>query len=138
MEIGPTVSPDTAPFWRGAQQGQLLLPFCSLGHGPTYWLPPVAVCPCCGNQRAEWRAVERAGVLACWVVYRREFLAEFPAPYTIGLVELASGPRLTLPLPDIAPEQLRAGQAVEIQFRRLAGSQPVPVGLIRPESEACP
>lgn len=130
MMMDPTVSPDTRKFWEAASEGRLVVPTCDRGHAPEHWLPPVGVCPLCRSQDVEWREAEPVGELKGWVTYRRQYLPEFPTPYSVGLVELRHGPRLTILLDVAGEDDLHFGASISIGFRRVAGQTVVPVGAL--------
>lgn len=69
-------------------------------------------CPFCGSEGGSAVALSGRGRLLSWTVIRvapGRYAAE--APYTVGLLELPEGLRLTARL-EADPEQLAAGQAV--------------------------
>ena len=83
-----------APFWDGARQGKLVLPYCNLTQ-KSFW-PPSPISPYAEKSEVSWKEVEPSGVLLARVVFRRAFVPEFAhrVPYGIGLIELDAGPRL--------------------------------------------
>ncbi len=69
-------------------------------------------CPFCGAEGGSEVPLSGRGRLVSWTVIRvapARYAEE--APYTVGLLELDEGPRLTARLVAI-PEQLSAGQTV--------------------------
>jgi uncharacterized OB-fold protein len=129
MKFDPTISPDSAPFWRGAKEGKLLLPTCDSGHALRQWMPPLGVCPQCRSTDIGWRETEPRGTVVSWVVYRRAFAPEFPPPYTVALVRLLRA-QTTIPV-FVEPSDgvpIEVGSNVQIAFRRLAGDEFMPVG----------
>lgn len=133
MKIDPTITEDTAPFWRSARQGRLVLPTCSNGHPEQSWLPPVGVCPRCRCRQVRWKEVQRVGTVLGWVTYRREFLPDFPVPYVIAMVGLDSGPRMTVLIRHHESTRIALGDRVDIQFQRLAGDEWMPTGAVIPK-----
>lgn len=130
MRIDPTITEDTAPFWRAARQGRLVLPTCSDGHREHAWLPPIGVCPRCMSRHISWKEERPEGTLISWVTYRRMFIEQFPVPYVIAMVGLDSGPRLTVLLRERDSTPREVGNRVAIRFQRLAGDEWMPVGTV--------
>lgn len=117
-----------APFWRGAEAGRLMLPWCE-ATGQAFW-PPSAVSPFADGGAVTWREAAATGTLEARVTYRRGFQAAFKPllPYGVGLVTLDAGPRLQAHIaePD-AEGSPQPGARVRIGFARLVeGGGPVP------------
>jgi uncharacterized protein len=71
-------------------------------------------CPFCGGEGGIDVALSGRGALVSWTVIRvapARYAAE--APYTVGLVELAEGPRLTARITG-DPERLTAGESLTL------------------------
>jgi uncharacterized OB-fold protein len=84
------------------------------------------VCPSCWSADAEWTPLSGRGVLQSWVTFRREYHPAFPVPYTVGLVELAEGPRLEGMLVDTPLEALRWRLPVRLVWQELDDGFAVP------------
>ena len=116
----PIVNALNDPFWRGAAEGRLVLPFC-VQTGRAFW-PPSPVSPFATGGAVEWREAASIGTMRAMVIYRRSFQEAFKSlmPYGIGLVELDAGPRLQVhvPTPDAAAAP-HSGDRVGISFVRL-------------------
>ena len=130
----PVINNLSAPFWRGAAENRLVLPFCSATD--RFFWPPSPYSPFATGGAVEWRETSPSGVLRALVVYRRGFQKAFqPAlPYGIGLVALDCGVRLQAHLPNVdrAPAK---GARVQLGFAVVAeGGQMVPV--VRDPKEA--
>ncbi len=102
--------PETAAFWNGAQQGQLLLPTCD-SCGKAHWYPR-AICPLCGNAELTWVEASGRGTIYAFSPARRA-----SPVYTLAYVTLEEGPRLMTNIVNAEPEALRVDQAVKVKFQ---------------------
>jgi uncharacterized OB-fold protein len=86
--------PGTAPFWKGATDGKLVVQACTKC-GYLRW-PPGPLCNECLSPDTEWKAVSPTGTLWSYAVYHRAMNPKFKdqIPYTVALVELDDGPRM--------------------------------------------
>ncbi|MCY1171359.1 MAG: OB-fold domain-containing protein [Pseudomonadota bacterium] len=90
----PVPDADTGAYWRGLENGQLLLQHClECGHVQFY---QQAICRECGSERLEHCAASGGGRVHSFSVVHR---APGPAfkqdtPYAVLLVELDEGPRM--------------------------------------------
>lgn len=87
--------PVSAPFWRGLRERAIRVQRCSACGALRY--PPLAGCPECLGQTAEWIEVRPAGSVWSYAVYHRALQPAFAdeIPYTVVVVELDDGPRIT-------------------------------------------
>ena len=112
----PNVNPETAPYWRAASEGRLLLGECSDPECGLVFHDPRARCPDC---LAEADLVEASGegeVYTYSVAERMEGWPETDLPLCVGYVELAEGPRLLTAFVDCEPADLEIGRAVAVRF----------------------
>ncbi len=116
--------PHSAPFFDAAAEGALLLRY-SPSSGE--WSEPAArVCSVTQATDLEWRESTGTGGLVTWTIKP----GRGSTPDTVvGIVELAEGPWLTVPL-DIPPAELREGLPIRITFVRPEHSEPLPVGTV--------
>ncbi len=86
--------PETAPFWAATKQSKLVVQRCD-SCGYLRW-PPGPQCPECQGLDAEWVEVEATGELYSYATYHRALDKAFAddIPYTVGLIQLDSGPRM--------------------------------------------
>jgi uncharacterized protein len=107
--------PLVAPFWEGTRQSRLVVQTCSTC-GYRRW-PPGLVCPECQSPDSEWTEVDAAGELYSYATYHRALDKAFSddVPYSVGLIQLDSGPRMlgTMRNPE---EELRIGGRVRAVF----------------------
>jgi len=86
--------PGTAPFWKGTQDGKVVLQACTKC-GYLRW-PPGPICNECLSPDTEWKEVAPTGTVWSYAVYHRAMNPRFKdqVPYTVALVELDDGPRM--------------------------------------------
>jgi uncharacterized protein len=60
------------------------------------------------------------GHVTSWVVFRRQYFDDVPAPYIVAQVELDEGPRLTANLLGLAPEHVTMGLPVTAVYETIA------------------
>jgi uncharacterized OB-fold protein len=86
--------PGTAPFWKGAKDGKVIVQACKKC-GYLRW-PPGPLCNECLSDETEWREVRPTGTLWSYAIYHRAMNPRFKdqIPYTVALVELDDGPRM--------------------------------------------
>lgn len=115
----PRMSPDNAPFWKGCQRGELMLPYCDDCGRPH--LPAGPVCPFCFSDRLDWRRASGRGRISTFVVVHKAWFPAFARdiPYTVAQVELEEGPRLTADIVDAHAAKVAVGQEVEVLFERV-------------------
>lgn len=81
------------PMWRLLEEtGRLHLQCCSACG--TWRYPPGPACPPCLSPEHEWKPVSGGGVLLSWIVFHRQYLPAYPAPYNVVAVRLDEGPTL--------------------------------------------
>ena len=106
-----------APFWKGAQEKKLLLPY-NPETQEFEWYPKGE------PSQYEWREVSGKGTLFSWVVVRHAFLPQYKSalPFIPALVALQEAPqiRLATRLSGISePQQLKGNEMVEVVFEEL-------------------
>jgi uncharacterized OB-fold protein len=82
--------------------------------------PPRLICPQCRNREFEEAKLADKGKVLTFTVIRvppRQFVDQ--APYAVGIVELDDGVKLTGQIVDCDFEDLKIGQRVKIEFRKI-------------------
>lgn len=110
-----------AEYWRGLDEGRLLVQVCSACSLPRH--PPRVLCPGCLSPEAEWVDAPHEGSLYTWVVVHHSALAHFrdSLPYAAGLIELTlTGGTIKMAGQILggAPGSLTVGQQVTLALRR--------------------
>jgi uncharacterized OB-fold protein len=79
------------PFWRYMkEEGEMRLQCCSECGAFRY--PPAPVCAECLSPDYEWKTVSGGGELLSWIIFHKQYLPEYPAPYNVIAVRLDEGP----------------------------------------------
>jgi uncharacterized OB-fold protein len=115
----PVPDPTTAPFWQAAREGKLMLGFCR--DTSRHFFPPRGVSPFTLSPNVELAEASGRGVLYSYTVMRMK------EPYIAAMVELAEGPRIFTNLVQVAPEDVRIGMALRVDFVPTADGPPVPM-----------
>lgn len=107
------------PFWDQINEhGEMRLQSCSQCGTMRY--PPGPVCPECLSPDHQWEAVSGRGELLSWIVFRRQYLPEYPAPYNVIAVRLDEGPTIISNLVgDPEEDALLIGRAVRLVLVRM-------------------
>jgi uncharacterized OB-fold protein len=82
--------------------------------------PPRLVCPDCKGREFELKALQDTGTLVTFTIVRvgsDKFSKE--TPYAVGIVELNDGVRLTTQIANVDVDELKVGQNVRLEFRRI-------------------
>ena len=110
----PEVTPETAPFWNGAADGEF-----RIGHCPDCDLSffyPRARCPDCFGE-AEFVDTDGDGTVYTYAVPQK--VSGWPdeaLPLVVAYVELVEGPRVVTNVVDCEPEDVSVGTEVTVDF----------------------
>jgi len=111
----PNVTPETAPFWAGAADGELLLNHCE-ACGLTYHYPR-SHCPDCLSTDVGWIEAEGTGEVYSYTATSVvESWPEEHLPLVSAYVELAEGPRMLSAIVNCDPADVAVGTPVEVAF----------------------
>lgn len=122
----PTPDADTAAFWKGLNEGKLLLQHClDCAHVQYY---QQGMCRRCGGERLEHRPASGRGKVHSFSVVHR---APGPAfkrdvPYAVLLVELEEGPRMISSLAGADPESVTFDMPVELACEKASDEITLP------------
>ena len=112
----PLPGPDDQAFWEGAKRHELLIQRCTGCGALRFWGRPM----CSQCQSFDSEAVHASGRGTIWsftTTYHGWSRAWREAvPYTVVVVQLDEGPRMTSNLVDADPETIQVGQPVEVVF----------------------
>lgn len=121
--------PETTPFWKAADRGELLVKACE-ACGKPHWYPRV-VCPACGSDQTTWTKSRGRGTIYSFSVIERA-----DPRYVLAWVELDEGPVLITNIVDCDVESLEIGQQVRVRFHRTREGRTVPVFVPEPSAAA--
>ena len=124
----PALTEDNTFFFEGAKKGTLLIQRCaSCG---TLRHPPRPACATCRS--FEWDTVVSSGrgTVYSYVVVHHPQVPAFDYPLPIAVVELEEGTRLVADLVGVAPDAVRIGMPVVVEFTAVDDELTLP--LFRP------
>lgn len=123
----PKPTPESKPFWDGANSGQLRIQKCvTTGK---HFFPPRRYSPFTVGGETEWVDASGRATLYSYVINHRAAPGwENDGPYAIAVVELEEGPRMMANIVGIenTPENLVLDMPLQVQFEA-RGEQQVPV-----------
>jgi uncharacterized OB-fold protein len=111
--------PTPSRYWREIPQRYRLEAVKCKGCGSIAF-PPRQVCPACKGRDFETITLADAGKILTYTIIRvppHPFSDQ--APYAVGIIELDDGVRLTGQIVDCAFEELKIGQRVKVEFRKV-------------------
>lgn len=115
----PVPTPETQRFWDGCAAGELWIQHCD--DCSRYYFYPRPSCPNCGSLNVRWAQVSGRAKLYSYIISHRAAVGyENELPYTIAVVELEEGPRMTTNIVgvDPDPEQLTIDMPLEVTFEQ--------------------
>ena len=92
--------------------------------------PPRLICPECGKRSFEDYTLKDTGKILTFTTIEvgpSEFADQIP--YTVAIVELDDGVRITAQVADSSPENIKIGSKVKLEFRKI--QQDGKAGLIK-------
>ncbi|MGH8788290.1 MAG: Zn-ribbon domain-containing OB-fold protein [Cupriavidus necator] len=117
----PIIDAATAPFWRGAAEGRLLIKQCT-ACGKVHWYPR-SLCPYCVSDQLEWRQSTGMGTIYSVSVTRKAG----PIPYAIAYVRLDEGVTMLSNIVDCDLDKLRIGDSVKLCFKTAEDGHAIPM-----------
>jgi uncharacterized OB-fold protein len=126
-KAAPEPTPETAPYWEGANRGELRIQRCNGCR--QYFFYPRAHCPRCSSPDVTWEVASGRATLHTYLINHRPAPGFEPdAPYAIAVVQLEEGPRLMTNIVGIpnTPDNLEIDMALKVRFEA-RGEQMVPV-----------
>ncbi|WP_374023587.1 Zn-ribbon domain-containing OB-fold protein [Mycobacterium sp. HNNTM2301] len=126
-QTGPVphaVSHLSAPFWEGCQSGELWYQRCEACGLANF--PPTEHCRECLAAQVGWERSGGSGEIYSWTVVHRPVTAEFEPPYAPAIVTLDEGYQMLTNVVGVAPEELRIGMRVQVQFHAVGPEVTLP------------
>ena len=129
----PVASRDSAFFWQGLRENQLLGQHCD--GCQRFRHPPRPACPHCGS--FDWSAVPLSGrgSVHAWIRPQHPPMPMFGDDYVVALIELDEGIRLLSNLCEVGAGEIRTGMPVEVFFIDV-GESGARLHQFRPRAEA--
>ncbi len=125
--------PNTAPFWEGAQQGELRYQRCNDSDCATEAVfYPHEHCTTCGSNNLEWQVSKGEGTVYTFSVVRQNRMPGFIdlGAYSVAYIDLDEGFRMmsTVVGVDDPTQDIHIGQRVRVEFEEQEeGDYPIPV-----------
>jgi uncharacterized OB-fold protein len=115
--ILPVQDAVSAPWFEAAAQGKLLLQRDpATGKAQFYPRAHVLGAP---EREPEWFEASGRGKLHTFTVVKRSMHRQFTAPYTLAIVDLEEGVRMTSWIVDVPEDQLRCDMPLKVVFREI-------------------
>lgn len=126
--IKPVPQPtlESGPYWAGLNEHKLMLQKCSdCGQIRHY---PRPMCSSCYSLTSTPVAASGRGVVHSWTITHQAFNPGFKdeVPYTLATVDLPEGVRINTQLRGVAPEALRIGLPVRVEFETVKDGLTLP------------
>ena len=82
--------------------------------------PPRLVCRKCKSRNCEpYEFIGKGTLYSYTTIYQAPDRFDQMAPYTVGLVDLEEGVRITAQLTDVQPEEIQIGMKLEMVIRQI-------------------
>lgn len=123
----PVLNDANGPYWESARERRLRLPQCS--KCSRYFYPLTPRCPSCLSAELRWQEVSGRGTLVTWNVMHQVYDKAFAdlAPYVVGVVQLAEGPKVISNIVDCDPAVLRTGLPLQLSYLEVNDEVTLPV-----------
>lgn len=122
----PAVTEEGREYWEGCKRHELLLQQCK--ECGKLQFPHRTICIGCFSVALQTvKASGKGKVYSFSTVYRapsKGFLQDLP--YTVGLIELDEGPRITSNIVGCKPEEVKIGMKVEVVFEDITDDITLP------------
>ncbi|MBE9374606.1 OB-fold domain-containing protein [Saccharopolyspora sp. HNM0983] len=116
---------ESAPFFDAAAEGRLLI---RRDRTTGALISPTEQTGPDGSADLEWVPAAGSGTITSWAVVHDKPDADGRTnPLVVAIVELAEGPWLRAQIVRTAPDEVRTGMAVTVEFEQPAGGEAIPV-----------
>jgi len=120
----PQVTPDLKPFFDAAREHKLALQKCD--NCGKLRFPPAPLCLACDSSKASWVPVSGRGEVFSFTIMHRAYHPAIKVPYTLAVIELKEGVKITSNVIDIEPSKVKCGMPVEVTFEKLSDEVTLP------------
>jgi hypothetical protein len=112
----PRVDEESRGYWEALVRHELYFQRCRACG--TKRFPPRAVCPACLSSATEWVRASGKGTVYSFTVTHQNQAPGFreTLPYVLAVVELAEGLRMMTNVVGCAPDVVRIGMPVEVEY----------------------
>lgn len=115
------------PMWESVDARQMRLQRCT--RCGTFQYPPGPGCHACLSMDLEWIPIGGGATILSWVIFHRQYLPAYPAPYNSIAVRLDEGPIMISNLEGEKPSGTWIGERVRLVYATM------PDGVILPKFE---
>lgn len=112
------------PMWDSIRKRALHLQCCQKCGSWQY--PPGPGCTACLSEDVAWTPVGGGGTILSWVVFHRQYLAAYPAPYNVIAVRLDEGPVMISNLEGNMPPGSWIGKRVALTYAEMPDGAVLP------------
>ncbi len=120
----PQVTPELKPFFDAARNNQLAVQKCDACGKMRF--PACPVCLACDSPKASWVPVSGRGQVFSFTVMHRAYHPAIKVPYTLAVIELKEGVKITSNVVGIEPSKVKCGMPVEVLFEKLSDEVTLP------------
>jgi uncharacterized OB-fold protein len=108
--------PDSEPFWRATKDHELKYQQCNDCNAIVFY--PRHHCTSCGSADLAWKTSAGQGEVYTFSIVRQNRSPSFRdlVPYVLAYVDLDEGFRIMTNIVGIAPEDVRCGMRVKVQW----------------------
>jgi len=115
--ILPVQDAVSAPWFEAAAKGKLLLQRDPATKQPQFY--PRGHVLGAPEREPEWFEASGRGRLHTFTVVKRSLHKQFAVPFTLAIVELEEGPRMTSWIVDVPEDQLACDMPLKVVFREI-------------------
>lgn len=118
----PEATPETEPYWKGSDRGELTMQWCR--NCERFYFYPRRTCRYCHSTEVEWRALSGRAKLLSYVINRRPIVPVGKTdPQIIAIVEVDEGPQMLTNLVGVAadPAALVLDGELVVEFEECGG-----------------
>lgn len=110
-------------FYKFVNEGNLMAAKCN--KCGALHLPPRPACTSCFSKDLKWVPINNKGKLLTYsVIHVAPKQFEALAPYPIGIMKLDQGPQLLGMIMHIAPDKLKIGMPLAVEYEKPASTEP--------------
>jgi len=113
----PQVTRELKPFFDAARNNQLAVQKCD--NCGTLRFPAAPLCLACDSPKASWVPVSGKGEVFSFTIMHRAYHPAIKVPYTLAVIELKEGAKITSNVVGIQPSKVKCGMPVEVVFEKL-------------------
>ncbi len=116
LKLVPEPTPDSMPYWKGLNEGKLMLQECARCWKVRHY--PRPLCDVCHSLEVRWVEASGRGAIHSWTITHHPFHDAYRSnlPFTLVTVDLEEGVRILARLHAPADTRLEIGTLVRLVF----------------------